>query len=503
MSPAIAGSALRRKQPPLAIPESHESPVASGMPGPAMRTICRHCCAPSPGGWPNSTLAGDGPAVDCARSACHADPSWHTVAHFGWVWAPGGFPSFSRVICSWRVSERRNCLWSVSCYVRVMNLPSTSLPPTALRYLLANSLSIGLLASTQSAAACEVDADCGFGFACIHESVGADSGGTSGSITGGSGGTSSTICDNGTCEFGESFDTCPEDCDEVTSCQPAVCETNDDCAEGYECTLVGGSTATNGSGGIITETFYECRAEVVRCTTDDECAEGETCQVVSSSSGTSAATGSGGAQSATSVDAATSGSDGTDGGSESDSAGTDTTASGGSAGIGGSGGSSGAGQGGSSSELGYCTTDWDSSGGSGGTDAGSSSAGAASSTDASGSTSRGDATGNSSTTGGSATASSGSGGTQSAGQGGSEGDASGSDATSATGVGNQSTSSASSDGSGNAGDSNADGDSDDDGGWSCAMVGRKATTRSHLGALGALGFSMLGGLFRRRRQGRC
>src|SRR5688572_22974084 len=102
----------------------------------------------------------------------------------------------------------------------------TLLDPSIVRFLLAGSMALGVVTTARAAsAACENDEDCGSGFECVHSTEYSDSGtvgGTSGSTDGG-GGTSSSACDNGSCEWDETFETCPEDCNEITSCEPAEC----------------------------------------------------------------------------------------------------------------------------------------------------------------------------------------------------------------------------------------------------------------------------------------
>src|SRR6187399_2158315 len=88
------------------------------------------------------------------------------------------------------------------------------------------ALLTALLPGTAWAQDCDVDADCGHGFQCIHTSGSAVSGGVGGSQ-------SQAECGDGICDFAaEDVDSCPQDCDTLQYCAPAECDSDTDCAEG-------------------------------------------------------------------------------------------------------------------------------------------------------------------------------------------------------------------------------------------------------------------------------
>lgn len=147
---------------------------------------------------------------------------------------------------------------------------------------------------------CQVDADCGQGFQCIHDSAGTSS------VTG-VGGSSVPECGDAICEGGsEDIETCPEDCDTIQYCAPAECTSDSDCAEGYECgPEAGSSSAVSGAGGssgsvcgdgicAIDETSTSCATDCesyrlcqvvqVECTTNADCPAGYYCYFEESSS---------------------------------------------------------------------------------------------------------------------------------------------------------------------------------------------------------------------------
>lgn len=258
--------------------------------------------------------------------------TWHTVAQ------PSAFgsPVFQGSLLA------RHLLRHSEPMNRLLPLVDRS----ALRYLLAASLVLGLTASVRSARACEQDEDCGFGFRCTHDTAHS----TDGATSMGSGGSSSTVCDNDVCEFDETFETCPADCTEVTACQPAECEHDRDCAEGYECEIAGTATDSSSDGGSIIEYSYECRPALVTCRRDADCAGGEYCQFSSPTGSSSAANTDAG------DDTTSPGSGGTSSEDVDDGAGTDV-------GGGGTGATGGVG-----GEQGYCALDWDGSAGAAGAD---------------------------------------------------------------------------------------------------------------------------------------
>ncbi len=130
---------------------------------------------------------------------------------------------------------------------------------------------------------CETDADCGFGFQCQSETWytgGADvtvtstsgSGGFSGvggvGVGGaGGGGDADTsvssdgtagyassggaelVCGDDVCVYGETWESCPDDCQRFTYCVGATCSDDSDCAAGYLCEVGSGSNGGSGTTG--------------------------------------------------------------------------------------------------------------------------------------------------------------------------------------------------------------------------------------------------------------
>src|SRR5688500_11912215 len=187
---------------------------------------------------------------------------------------------------------------------------------------------------------CDVDADCGHGVQCIHTSGSAVTGG-------GVGGSMQAVCGDSICDFAEEdIESCPQDCDTLQYCAPAECDSDSDCAEGYECgeesgsgtsgfTSAGGSSASvcgdgvceidEGGGNCADDcpVSRSCREEQTQCASDDDCADGFYCSLDGTDEGSSAAVSS--VDSTSDTDTATSGSsdgDGSDGG-DSDSGSTD------------------------------------------------------------------------------------------------------------------------------------------------------------------------------------
>jgi hypothetical protein len=133
------------------------------------------------------------------------------------------------------------------------------------------------------------------------------------------------MCGNGICE-GTEATTCPADCDEVLSCVLAECETDDDCATGYECEAepIGGTGGTNGpvcGDGLCTsgETEENCATDCTAtrrcspvhqlCGTDADCAPGFYCSFDVSGSGGASSGGAGGTSGSSSGGASGSGND--------------------------------------------------------------------------------------------------------------------------------------------------------------------------------------------------
>lgn len=355
------------------------------------------------------------------------------------------------------------------------------------------ALVVGLAPSAAWGQDCQEDADCGHGFQCIHES-----GGTS-SVTG-VGGSMQAECGDGICEFGaEDIESCPQDCDTLQYCAPAECDSSSDCAEGYECgeeigsnssfTSAGGSSSSvcgdgncdfdesNASCPDDCAVYRLCQPIQMTCSTDDDCAEGFYCYVgVSDNVATVGFS---------SVDSGTSGSDtaAADSGSGNTDAGTggtgfappaDTT-------DGTSGGD----------ETGVCVAEASDSGGSavnsgsnGGTMGGSSGPSGTTSADTDGQAA------NSATSGAGGASAVGGDGSPATNGNGSDGETNGSDGEASSGSGTGSGSDAGGAGS----DPDAAGESDDDGGCSCSVLGAQGSS----GLLGAALFGLVAGIRRRR-----
>lgn len=183
---------------------------------------------------------------------------------------------------------------------------------------------------------CEENADCGHGFQCIHTSA------NTSSVVTGSGGSTAVECGDGICEGGvEDPDSCPQDCHTIQYCAPAECDSNADCAAGYECgEEVGANSSFTGAGGTTASVCGDdtcdidensdscaedcaptryCQVEQMQCTSDDDCAEGFYCYLEGSENSASAV-------SVSSVDSGTdTATDGSSGGSsDSGSGGTDS-----------------------------------------------------------------------------------------------------------------------------------------------------------------------------------
>jgi len=361
------------------------------------------------------------------------------------------------------------------------------------------ALVVGLAPSVAWGQDCQEDADCGHGFQCIHDSAGTSS------VTG-VGGSTQAECGDGICEFGaEDIESCPQDCDTVQYCAPAECESNADCGEGYECgdevgsnssfTSAGGSSSSvcgdgtcdfdedNASCPDDCAVYRLCQPIQMTCSTDADCAEGFYCYVGVSDDVSNVGF--------SSVDSGTSGSD--TAAADSGSGNTD-------AGTGGSGfappadttdGSSGG------DETGVCVAEASDSGGSavnvgtsGDTVSGSNGPSGTTGDDTDGqaaSSAANGAGGASVVAGNGSPATSGSDGDAS----GSDGDASGSDGEASSGSGTGSGTDAG--GAGSDPDASGD-DSDDDGGCSCSMLGVQGSS----GLLGAALFGLVAGIRRRR-----
>jgi MYXO-CTERM domain-containing protein len=205
--------------------------------------------------------------------------------------------------------------------------------------------------TARAAGECEVDDDCGHGFACEDlrnggtggtGGTGSGTGGTSGDTPGsgafgagaaagtGTGGSGSgaplppNVCGNGLCEPSESAASCAADCEPYNYCVPAECTSASDCAEGYSCPEpvlpgTGGAASAPFCGdGLCTganENVDTCPADCVGtsyctpesgyCTSDAECAAGFYCSFMGSGSGSGGAFGTGGSAGADSGSAGT------------------------------------------------------------------------------------------------------------------------------------------------------------------------------------------------------
>lgn len=353
----------------------------------------------------------------------------------------------------------------------------TLLDPSVVRLLLAGSVALGGVTLTRAAsAACEVDDDCGFGFECVHMTDRGDSAVTGGSsgTSGGSGGSSSSACDNGSCEWDESFESCPEDCNELTECEPAECTADDQCAEGYTCEAAGTASVSSSSAGEHVEFEYRCQLAPVACESDADCGAGLHCVVPSEGTSGSSTAVTSGSSDTTGSSSAGDGSTGGTGGTSGDSDGSDGSDGSGIPNIGG-GGDDGV----DGSTEGYCAPEETGNEGSGG------------STGASGSTDAG--TGPTDSTGAGPTGTVG--GTSDG-----AGETGGSNNTSGVGGASAGSSDDSSGGpSASTGDGNADGDGENEGGGGCSVSGPALPAGGDIGTLSLLGALMFGWFQRRRR----
>lgn len=89
---------------------------------------------------------------------------------------------------------------------------------------------------------CATDADCVAGYECAWVGEGNTSGG---SVGGGPG----PICSDGTCDAGETEESCPQDCSEDRTCQVAfqLCNEDEECAPGFYCDDESGGVTSFGS----------------------------------------------------------------------------------------------------------------------------------------------------------------------------------------------------------------------------------------------------------------
>jgi hypothetical protein len=180
---------------------------------------------------------------------------------------------------------------------------------------------------------CAIDDDCGHGFECETiaggtggaggtagsgssvggSSSGGSSAGAAGAATGGAGFAppSEVTCGDGLCQTPETAASCALDCAN-TVCVLAVCETMDDCADGYECEAqplpgTGGAAGSTCGDGLCTsgETAETCAADCTTtsrctpagglCSSDAQCADGFYCSFLGSGTGGGSASGSTGA----------------------------------------------------------------------------------------------------------------------------------------------------------------------------------------------------------------
>lgn len=187
------------------------------------------------------------------------------------------------------------------------------------------ALAVLILAQPSWAQECQIDDDCGHGFQCIHDSAG------TATVTGGIGGTSSSaVCGDAICDFiSEDVESCPQDCDTIQYCAVAECSSDADCAEGYECgaevgsnsgfTSAGGTSSsvcgdgvcdfdeTNASCPDDCRLYRLCQPKQVACMSDDDCADGFYCYLDSGANNVSVAVSS--VDSTSGTDTATNGSD--------------------------------------------------------------------------------------------------------------------------------------------------------------------------------------------------
>lgn len=123
-----------------------------------------------------------------------------------------------------------------------------------------------LLASSARAQECETDADCAAGYECAWSGItdGVSSVATVGSV--GSGGGPTPYCGDHTCDSDETEVSCPQDCSENRTCQPAyqLCNEDEECAPGFYCDDEGGGVSTT---GLTAGTTYDGMCAVIGTTT--------------------------------------------------------------------------------------------------------------------------------------------------------------------------------------------------------------------------------------------
>lgn len=194
------------------------------------------------------------------------------------------------------------------------------------------ALLVGVAPGAVWAQECRKDADCGHGFRCLQTSA------TTSSVTTGVGGSTQVECGDGICEGGvEDPDSCPSDCETISYCAPAECDSDADCADGYECGEEVGANSSSSVGGSASSVcgdnscdfdednescpedcgvFRYCQPARVQCSSDADCAQGFYCSFDSGDNVSSV--------NVSSVDSGTNGSDTATDGSSSGSSGSDS-----------------------------------------------------------------------------------------------------------------------------------------------------------------------------------